>query len=100
VLPRPPGYATVTLPLPDGGLAGGGYFVIPLDGGVPVAGRSSYVVDFPGLTSALVRQGGVGGTGPVILTLQLAQGASRGRVLRRDLAGSRQHRRRSVRRGA
>jgi hypothetical protein len=77
VLPRPSGYATVQLPLADGGVAGGGHFVIPIDGGVPIAGRSSYLIDFPGLDavdSAVVRQGGAGGTGPLILTLQLAQG--------------------------
>ena len=49
---------------------------------VPIAGRSSYLIDFPGLTSgadtAVVRQGGAGGTGPIILPLQLAQGAGQG----------------------
>ena len=81
VLPRPSGYATVQLPLPDGGVAGGGHFVIPIDGGAPIAGRSSYLIDFPGLDavdSAVVRQGGAGATGALILTLQLSQGAGQG----------------------
>lgn len=74
VLPRPSSYATVRVALPDGGVGAGGHFVIPRDGGTPIAGRSVYHLEFPGIGDvrvAQMHQGGPGGTGPVLLPLTL-----------------------------